>query len=130
MNAPDTAAPTDAYLTLPLAGVQAIEASAGTGTTFTLATLVLRLVVEQRLTGGAIPRHHSFALVGHTDRRDARRAARLIDRRARGLQGKRPDLPRVMFHPARARIDLREFALHRRHRGKPARARHRETDRA
>ncbi len=34
------------YLTQALTGVQAIEASAGTGKTFTLATLVLRLVVE------------------------------------------------------------------------------------
>ena len=44
----------DPYLTLPLEGAQAIEASAGTGKTFTLATLVLRLVVEQRLDIGAI----------------------------------------------------------------------------
>ena len=36
----------DPYLQLPLTGVHAIEASAGTGKTFTLATLVLRLVVE------------------------------------------------------------------------------------
>ncbi|AKC86752.1 UvrD-helicase domain-containing protein [Pseudoxanthomonas suwonensis] len=39
----------DAYLTLPLTGVQAIEASAGTGKTFTLATLVVRLVLERAL---------------------------------------------------------------------------------
>src|SRR5690606_17400873 len=44
----------DAYLALPLDGVRAIEASAGTGKTFTLATLVLRLVVERRLDVGAI----------------------------------------------------------------------------
>ncbi len=37
------------WLDLPLAGVQAIEASAGTGKTFTLATLVVRLVVERGL---------------------------------------------------------------------------------
>ncbi|MFO7340730.1 MAG: UvrD-helicase domain-containing protein, partial [Lysobacteraceae bacterium] len=39
----------DAYLTLPLHGVRAIEASAGTGKTFTLATLVVRLVLERAL---------------------------------------------------------------------------------
>ena len=39
----------DAYLALPLDGVQAIEASAGTGKTFTLATLLVRLVVERAL---------------------------------------------------------------------------------
>ncbi|MCY7312114.1 MAG: UvrD-helicase domain-containing protein, partial [Pseudoxanthomonas sp.] len=37
---------TDPYLLLPLDGVHAIEASAGTGKTFTLATLVVRLIVE------------------------------------------------------------------------------------
>lgn len=39
----------DPYLDLPLEGVQAIEASAGTGKTFTLATLVVRLLVERGL---------------------------------------------------------------------------------
>ena len=44
----------DPYLSLPLDGAHAIEASAGTGKTFTLATLVLRLVVEQRLDVGEV----------------------------------------------------------------------------
>lgn len=44
----------DPYLTLPLQGVQLIEASAGTGKTFTLATLFTRLVVEQGLRIGQI----------------------------------------------------------------------------
>ncbi len=44
----------DPYLALPLTGVQAIEASAGTGKTFTLATLVVRLVVERGLRIGEI----------------------------------------------------------------------------
>jgi len=39
----------DPYLSLPLHGVQLIEASAGTGKTYTLATLYTRLVVEQQL---------------------------------------------------------------------------------
>jgi len=42
MSAPDLA------LSMPLTGLQLIEASAGTGKTFTLAGLYLRLVVEQR----------------------------------------------------------------------------------
>ncbi|WP_271679757.1 UvrD-helicase domain-containing protein [Thermomonas mangrovi] len=48
MSAPDP------YLVLPLAGVQRIEASAGTGKTFTLATLVVRLVVERGLRIGQV----------------------------------------------------------------------------
>ncbi|WP_119716881.1 UvrD-helicase domain-containing protein [Cognatilysobacter tabacisoli] len=44
----------DPYLALPLDGVRAIEASAGTGKTFTLATLVVRLVVERGLRIGQI----------------------------------------------------------------------------
>src|SRR5690606_27377405 len=44
----------DPYLALPLHGVQLIEASAGTGKTFTLATLFTRLVVEQGLRIGQV----------------------------------------------------------------------------
>ena len=44
----------DPYLDLPLDGVQLIEASAGTGKTFTLATLVTRLVVERGLRIGQV----------------------------------------------------------------------------
>ena len=44
----------DPYLALPLDGVQSIEASAGTGKTFTLATLVVRLVVEGGLRIGEV----------------------------------------------------------------------------
>ncbi|MEO8366551.1 MAG: UvrD-helicase domain-containing protein, partial [Pseudoxanthomonas sp.] len=44
----------DSYLDIELDGVQLIEASAGTGKTFTLATLVTRLVVERGLTLGQI----------------------------------------------------------------------------
>ena len=44
----------DPYLALPLDGVRLIEASAGTGKTFTLATLVTRLVVERGLRIGQI----------------------------------------------------------------------------
>ena len=46
--------PLDPYLELPLDGVRLIEASAGTGKTFTLATLFTRLVVEQGLRIGQI----------------------------------------------------------------------------
>jgi exodeoxyribonuclease V beta subunit len=48
MSAPDLA------LMMPLTGLQLIEASAGTGKTFTLAGLYLRLVVEQRRAVGEI----------------------------------------------------------------------------
>ena len=44
----------DSYLDIDLDGLQLIEASAGTGKTFTLATLVTRLVVERGLTLGQI----------------------------------------------------------------------------
>lgn len=44
----------DAFLDLPLDGVRLIEASAGTGKTFTLATLVTRLVIERGLRVGQI----------------------------------------------------------------------------
>ena len=44
----------DPYLELPLHGVRLIEASAGTGKTFTLATLVVRLVVERGLRIGQV----------------------------------------------------------------------------
>ncbi len=46
--------PNDPFLDLPLHGVRLIEASAGTGKTFTLATLVARLVVERGLRIGQI----------------------------------------------------------------------------
>lgn len=44
----------DSYLEIALDGVQLIEASAGTGKTFTLTTLVTRLVVERGFTLGQI----------------------------------------------------------------------------
>ena len=53
MNAAhDTAS--DPYLDIGLDGLRLIEASAGTGKTFTLATLVTRLVVERSLRLGQI----------------------------------------------------------------------------
>ena len=42
------------YLDRPLDGVQLIEASAGTGKTYTLATLFTRLIVERRLRMGDV----------------------------------------------------------------------------
>src|SRR5690606_15850800 len=47
-------APQDPYLTQPLQGVHAIEASAGTGKTYTLATLLARLVLERGMDVGQI----------------------------------------------------------------------------
>ena len=43
----------DLGLTLPLQGLQLIEASAGTGKTFTLATLYARLVIARGLLARA-----------------------------------------------------------------------------
>ncbi len=51
-TAMDTAA--DPFLDLPLDGLRLIEASAGTGKTYTLATLVARLVIERDLRVGQI----------------------------------------------------------------------------
>ncbi|MGH8082205.1 MAG: exodeoxyribonuclease V subunit beta [Lysobacter sp.] len=47
-------APRDPFLDLPLDGLRLIEASAGTGKTYTLATLVARLVIERGLRVGEI----------------------------------------------------------------------------
>ena len=44
----------DPFLDLPLDGLRLIEASAGTGKTFTLATLVTRLVIERGLRVGQV----------------------------------------------------------------------------
>jgi exodeoxyribonuclease V beta subunit len=44
----------DPFLDLPLDGLRLIEASAGTGKTFTLATLVTRLVIERELRVGQV----------------------------------------------------------------------------
>jgi len=56
MNAPPTTQPTPPqdFFDVPLDGVRLIEASAGTGKTFTLATLVTRLVIERQLRVGQI----------------------------------------------------------------------------
>ncbi|MGJ7904605.1 UvrD-helicase domain-containing protein, partial [Lysobacter sp. 1R34A] len=47
-------APRDPFLDLPLDGLRLIEASAGTGKTYTLATLVTRLVIERGLRIGEV----------------------------------------------------------------------------
>lgn len=52
--APAAAAVDDDFLRLPLHGLHLIEASAGTGKTYTLATLVTRLVIERGLRVGQI----------------------------------------------------------------------------
>lgn len=50
MSALDDLAATDLALNMPISGVQLIEASAGTGKTFTIAGLYVRLVVERKLS--------------------------------------------------------------------------------
>jgi len=54
MNLRDGGLAPDPYLDLDLEGLQLIEASAGTGKTFTLATLFTRLIVERNLRVGQI----------------------------------------------------------------------------
>ncbi|WP_457097052.1 exodeoxyribonuclease V subunit beta [Lysobacter sp. P5_B9] len=53
-TAPTAVLQRDPYFDLDLHGLQLIEASAGTGKTFTLATLVTRLVIERELRVGQI----------------------------------------------------------------------------
>ena len=53
---PPADAAADIGLRLPLQGGRLIEASAGTGKTFTLTTLVLRLLLERGASMAAHPR--------------------------------------------------------------------------
>lgn len=84
----------DPYLALPLDGIRLIEASAGTGKTFTLATLFTRLVVEQGLRIGQILAvTFTDAATQELRKRIRERlalAARLVDLEA--VEGEAPDV--------------------------------------
>lgn len=86
----------DPYLALPLHGVQLIEASAGTGKTFTLATLFTRLVVERDLRIGQILAvTFTDAATQELRKRIRERlalAARLVDAPAVDAAGEPPDV--------------------------------------
>ena len=64
----------DPYLTLALRGVHLIEASAGTGKTFVLTTMVLRLIVERKL------RLRQLLVVTYTDAATNELRRRIRDR--------------------------------------------------
>ena len=60
--------------------------------------------------------HRGFALVGDAERRDvASPEASLGERLARHRDLRVPDLGRIVLHPTRLRVDLRELALRHRH---------------
>ena len=68
--------------------------------------------VVDRLAGAAVPHHRGLALVGDADAGDVlRRQPGLGQHLVRGGQLAVPDLVRLVFHPARLRVDLAEFTL-------------------
>ncbi|TGN39552.1 exodeoxyribonuclease V subunit beta [Marinobacter confluentis] len=99
-------------LTLPLKGSRLIEASAGTGKTFTLALLYVRLVLghresEQPLTDGVMPPNLlvvTFTEAATKELRDRIRA-RLTE--AAALFGKEPDLADIATDTSDPLINLR-----------------------
>ncbi|WP_150912082.1 exodeoxyribonuclease V subunit beta [Marinobacter halotolerans] len=99
-------------LTLPLKGSRLIEASAGTGKTFTLALLYVRLVLghreaEQPLTEGVMPPHLlvvTFTEAATKELRDRIRA-RLTE--AAALFGQQPDLADIATDTKDPLLNLR-----------------------
>ncbi len=70
-----------------------------------------------RLSGFAVPDHHRLALIGDADPRNVTcRNPRLGQSPRHCRHDRRPQIRRVMLHPARLRIVLREFLLRCRHR--------------
>ncbi|MNS78755.1 hypothetical protein D3C72_1123860 [compost metagenome] len=65
----------------------------------------------QRLARRRVPQHRGLALVGDAHGGEAIHAARLPHHLATGLQGRAPDLGRVMLDPARLREVLGQFDL-------------------
>jgi exodeoxyribonuclease V beta subunit len=107
----------DPYLALPLDGVQSIEASAGTGKTFTLATLVVRLVVEGDLRIGEILAV-TFTEAATQELRARIRARLLLAASlpavAAADEGPEVALTRALLDAHRARSGESPTALHRR----------------
>ena len=101
-------AATDPYLSLPLHGVQLIEASAGTGKTYTLATLYTRLVVEQRLRPGEI------LAVTYTEAATQELRKRIRERLASAAQQleQTPDLDAVDEGDAQAQVSVQILRRH------------------
>lgn len=110
--------PQDPFLDLPLHGVQLIEASAGTGKTFTLATLVARLVVEQKLRIGQILAVTFTEAATQELRKRIRERLQLvlelIDAPRAGDESEEARLTRQLLDTQRARGDESDDALRRR----------------
>ncbi|MFC7301478.1 UvrD-helicase domain-containing protein [Cognatiluteimonas weifangensis] len=108
----------DPYLELPLDGVRLIEASAGTGKTFTLATLVVRLVVERGLrVGQVLAVTFTEAATQELRKRIRERlllALELVDAPASDDDSAEVALTRAILHAHRARSGESEAALRRR----------------
>ena len=108
----------DPYLELPLQGVRLIEASAGTGKTFTLATLVTRLVVERGLrVGQVLAVTFTEAATQELRKRIRERlllALALVDAPAAGDEDAEAALTRDILHAHLARSGERPDALRRR----------------
>ncbi len=124
----------DPYLEVPLDGVQLIEASAGTGKTFTLATLVVRLVVERGLRVGQVlavtfteaatqelrrrirerlQLAHGLVGAARPDAADAERAVTWDILRRRRALGEADEALRLRLHLAVLDIDLAAiFTIH------------------
>src|SRR5690606_23099553 len=108
----------DPYLDLPLDGVRLVEASAGTGKTFTLATLVTRLVVERGLrVGQVLAVTYTEAATQELRKRIRERlqlALELVDARAGEEENAEVALTRDILRAHRQRSGESEDALGRR----------------
>lgn len=117
MSAPDPHLP-DPYLAVPLDGVQLVEASAGTGKTYTLATLVTRLVVERRLRIGQILAVTFTEAATQELRKRIRERLQLtldlLDAPPRADEAAEAALTRALLHAHRQRGDESDAVLRRR----------------
>src|SRR3546814_3664565 len=89
----------DPYLDLALESVHAIEASAGTGKTFTLATLVVRLVVERGLSVGQVLAVTFTEAATQELRKRIRERLLLAERLVDRSEEHTSELPSLMRHP-------------------------------
>ncbi len=110
MSAPELSA--EPYLTEPLRGTRLIEASAGTGKTFTLATLFTRLVVEDGLRmGQVLAVTYTEAATQELRKRIRERlalAAALVGTSAPAGEGHEAALTRAVIDAHLARAEVRE----------------------
>jgi len=105
---------TEPYLAEPLRGTRLIEASAGTGKTFTLATLFTRLIVEDGLRmGQVLAVTYTEAATQELRRRIRERlalAAALVGTQAAADEGHEAALTRAVIDAHLAREGVRETA--------------------